>query len=136
MRLSIPLAVAVILGVVLGAGVFFRQQRILGTMAVGIDVQVADFYGVRTDADALHYGTIPPESHTKRWISLANQYEVPVSVSIRFAGATAPWMIVQNTTLRIEPRDSANITLILYVPEGTPHGNYTGTAHFYFRQAG
>ena len=136
MRLPIMLTIAVILGVVLGAGVFFRQQRILGTMAVGVDVQVADFYGVRTDADALHYGTIPPGSHTKRWVSLANQYDVPVSVYIRFAGATAPWMIVQDTTLRIESRDSANITIILYVPEGTPHGNYTGTTRFYFRQAG
>ena len=103
MRLPIMLTVAVILGVVLGAGVFFKQQRVLGTMAVG----------------------------STRY-SRANRR----SVSIRFAGATAPWMIVQNTTLRIEPRDSTNITLILYVPEGTPHGNYTGTAHFYFRQAG
>jgi len=113
---------------------FFAKEEILRVEVIPIDFKVDNYVGIVTDPDALHFGTIPPGNHGKRWISLKNDNTFPIRVTARFTGDAREYAWTKPEIVLAEG-EARTISVSITVPADLPHGNYTGTAYFTFRKA-
>lgn len=133
--LLILAAVAAMLGTAaLTTRFFLARENVLRIEEVPMDFKVGDYVGIVTDADALHFGTVPPGNTGQRFVSLRNDNTFPVRITITFRGEAGKYAWTEPELLLGEG-EARNITVSVHVPEGLAHGNYTGIAYFTFREA-
>lgn len=104
------------------------------TRSVDVMFQVGDVFGVNLDrTDVLDFGIIPPGSSSiGRMVSVANPYEFPISVNVRFTGNAKQYLIVP-LEQTINPDEEKNISIWLSVPKNASLGNYSGKVIFQFK---
>lgn len=119
---------------VLTTRLFFAKEKILMIEVIPMDFEVDDYVGIFADNDSIHFGTIPPGNIGKRFIVLDNSNTFPVTVTVNFRGEAGKY-VWATPELILGPGEEKEITIRVNIPSDLPHGNYTGTAHFTFREA-
>lgn len=134
--LLILAAIATILGTAeLTTRFFLARENILRIEEVQMDFEVDDYVGINTDADALHFGTVPPGNTGQRFVSLKNDNTFPVVITIAFKGEAGKYAWTE-PELVLDGGEARNITVSVAVPEDMAYGSYIGTVYFTFREAG
>ena len=90
--------------------------------------EVASQYkiGVNTRTDAIFFGKATPGAQSMRHLNLTNEYDYPVSVSIKIDGDIAPFISVSDNNFILQPGEKKHLTYYATTQQDTPDGNYTG----------
>jgi len=97
-----------------------------GVYNYDMDVRIVDdkVTGFNLDTDALHFGSFGGGGIATRHIEI-NHVEDDMKVVVLKHGDMAGWVSNENNFI-LQKNQNYNLSFTLFVPSGTPIGNYTG----------
>ena len=109
----------------------FTGSRPIEVKKYDMDIAVVGgkHIGINVGANnTLHFGTVPAGKpvESMRYIIITNGEE-KTNVQLQATGVMGKWLGVSQNNFTMEPKQTQNLNVTIYVPEGTPVGNYTGT---------
>lgn len=99
-----------------------------------MDLTVSDTLGFNIDADAVHFGRVPPGQASIKTITLNNTRATPRVADLQAEGVLGSWIAVSDNHFLLQPGEYRSINLTATVPENTSYGTYTGTLTAVFRK--
>lgn len=133
--LALVFAAAVSSMITAAAYIYYDTATIYKTMELGMDVYVDRHPGLNVDADAVHFGKVPPGAGGSRRLTVtAGEY--PTVVSFEHYGDIAQWTSVSENDIFLNPQENATVSIHVSVPEDVvPLAYRNGTLRIVFRRA-
>jgi hypothetical protein len=124
-------ALIILIGISLALSVFYgyylREYR---TIPFDFHIETGKLVGLNANADALHFGTMPPGSSSRRNVTVTAVADS--RLVFRFSGNGSAYLRVNPSELILTKGVPMNISFFLSTPDTLPDGNYSGIVKFYF----
>ncbi len=136
MKLS-RLIVLLIIASILSAGITFfiyNTFSIESITTIGLDVKVAENFGLNGDTDKIYFGKLMPGSEGSRGITLSNNASYPLKVIIKNDGYISDWVTVSDNHFTLNPHENRKVIYKIIIPLNASFGNYTGISKIEFRK--
>jgi hypothetical protein len=114
---------------------YLEIQSVYQVIEMEMDVYVDSTVGINVDADAVHFGKIPPKASGSRKMNVtAGNYHT--MVSFEHYGAISEWTSVSENDIILEPNEAKEVFVQISVPEDAVVPDYrNGTLRIVFRKA-
>ena len=120
--ISVAVSVLFLLGLI-----FYNQYYHVKTTKLDMYFEIADKIGFNLDSDAIYFGKTYPGGRSQRIITLENNEDFPVKVSIKTEGTIRPLVTVSKNDFILQPH---SVEVIRYYADAGdyPKGNYSGVS--------
>ncbi len=123
----------VILGIIfLIFNVNLKGDLILDEKEFDVFLSIAETSGFDLGSESLNFGKIIPGSSVKKEISIGNNYDFPIEVSIIIEGDVSDFIDFEEISL-FEVGESKKLSFIATAPLNSSHGNYLGKIYIKMR---
>jgi len=90
-------------------------------------IENTEIVGMNTDADGLHFGTVPRKGTSIKRMIINHKQEYPLLVSIHSYGNFLQWLNISDINFVVYPNEDKEIKFTVKIPEDAPFGVYNGT---------
>lgn len=108
------------------------SSRVIGQKTFPAHLAVGDIIGFNLDAGRIDFGRGAAGDTIFRTLDVTNSYSIPVLAQIRMSPSLAAFIIAQPGKIRLQPNQTAAITLIAQIPDNTPDQDLNGTIQVEF----
>ena len=99
-----------------------------------MSLKVSDVIGFNVGTDAIYFGKTKPGGTSKREVNIENNYDFPVSVSIKIRGDIEEYVSVSENNFKLAEGEKKQISFYAQTQKDTPEGNYTGETDVVFKR--
>jgi hypothetical protein len=98
-----------------------------------MQIEVANYFGIKTDNDAVYFGAVTPGSTGKRDITIVHDLILPKRVVLAPQGELAEWVTFSEDSFWLGSDVPKVVTLYAHTPSTAENGNYSGLIKIKFR---
>ena len=122
--------------IVIIAGIFFYNSYVIKEVkTLYMQVEISDRVAFKVNPDAIWFGKILPGGSSKRDLTLTNNYNYPLVVSIKITGDIAPYASVSANNFIMQAHESRPLTYYAKSHAGQALGNLTGYTKISFKRS-
>jgi len=122
---------ALILVIIIGSFVaigFYYGYLVVEVHKIQMDIRVSNKVGFNTATDALHFGTVYPGGDSTRRLTVTNNNNFPIIMSIRNRGNISGWVYVDSQNSVIDAHTNKTIIYTVSPGTGAEQGIYKGSS--------
>jgi|SaaInlStandDraft_4_1057021.scaffolds.fasta_scaffold58079_2 hypothetical protein len=112
----------------------YNTFYIVDVKTLRMSFKVDDLMGINVSNDSLNFGRSYPGSLLKRKINLTNNYNFPVTVSIKFLGNLSEFTYVDKNNFILDSDEYTQITYLVDIPKDIKYGHYEGKTKIFFKR--
>jgi hypothetical protein len=127
--------VAIVLSIITSVSVYLflyniaMPEQLYEKIAIPMNIQIADFIGFDVNNSKLNFGAILPGGHSRRNITITNDFKNDIHVIMQFDGEIKNWISGYKEEFVLQEGESKELMLTVSPPYEIKKSNYTGTAY-------